>query len=429
MKERMNQDKDSVCCNHNCNQGRTCPVRLGTHKPAEAVHQIAEPQADALRLADDCEESATHWVHEIDTRAKAAKMLRAQHARIAELEAELEAIGAGGVEPLRKGFVRLSDVLARLEQGFGANSAPATTIKRHFEMQAQPAQHAITTASGRAGSVYVSGPMTGYADWNFPAFNAAAAALRAQGLQVINPADHGVVDGAEWVDYLRTDLTQLAACERIHLLPGWSKSKGAKLELHVAQALGLQITLAEGAEPLGAAAPQAAVPLFWVRLLRDGLYEGPVHNNSVAGKILRDQKPGEWHPLYLHAAPAHPAEGVHPIAKELADMLERSITGLGHYRNSGNWSEADEEHICECNELLDRFACADEATHPTQQGLELANCKGGKWLTVVYRDIQPGDEARTIGEHPKVSALSWSHALNDRDAALAAQAKQGERDA
>ena len=65
------------------------------------------------------------------------------------------------------------------------------------------------------------------------------------------------------------------------------------------------------------------------------------------------------------------------------------------------------------------------AAHPTQQGFDLANCKGGKWLTVVYRDIQPGDESRTIGEHPKVSALSWSHALYDRDAAIAAQAKQG----
>ena len=121
------------------NDCKTCPVSTGTHKPTEAVHQIAEPQADALRLADDCEESATHWVHEIDTRAKAAKLLRAQHARIAELESQLEAIGAGGVEPLRKGFVRLTDVLARLEQGFGANSAPVTTIKRHFEMQAVPA--------------------------------------------------------------------------------------------------------------------------------------------------------------------------------------------------------------------------------------------------------------------------------------------------
>jgi len=133
-----------------------CAVQQGTHQPAEALHQqIDEPQAEAMRLADECDESATHWVHEIDTRFKAAKMLRAQQARIAELEAsesrtiaqrdhceevidrmadavlgkdrpewssaydfmdaaqevddriaeleaQLDAIGAGGVEPLRK---------------------------------------------------------------------------------------------------------------------------------------------------------------------------------------------------------------------------------------------------------------------------------------------------------------------------------------
>lgn len=91
--------------------------------------------------------------------------------------------------------------------------------------------------------------------------------------------------------------------------------------------------------------------------------------------------------------------------------------------------------IAECVTIdeLQRFAeiaiasAGIDATYPTQQGVELANCKGGKWLTVVYRDIQPGDESRTIGEHPKVSALSWSHALHDRDAALAAKAKQGEQ--
>lgn len=109
------------------NDCKTCPVSTGTHKPAEAVHvQIDEPQDEAMRLADECDESATHWVHEIDTRFKAAKMLRAQHARIedleaqhreelrayeitvanreariAELESQLEAIGAGWVERLR----------------------------------------------------------------------------------------------------------------------------------------------------------------------------------------------------------------------------------------------------------------------------------------------------------------------------------------
>ena len=47
--------------------------------------------------------------------------------------------------------------------------------------------------------------------------------------------------------------------------------------------------------------------------------------------------------------------------------------------------------------------------------------RSGKWFTVVYKDIKPGDEARALSEHPKMSAMSWSHALHDRDAALAAQ--------
>lgn len=42
----------------------------------------------------------------------------------------------------------------------------------------------------------------------------------------------------------------------------------------------------------------------------------------------------------------------------------------------------------------------------------------GKYMTVVYRDITPGDEARILMEHPKCSAASWSHALDERDAAL-----------
>ena len=69
---------------------------------------------------------------------------------------------------------------------------------------------------------------------------------------------------------------------------------------------------------------------------------------------------------------------------------------------------------------IDRESAAEKIA------IEVAdNC--GNWLTVVYRDIQPGDEARAIVEHPKASALSWSHALRDRDTAIAAQAKQGEQ--
>lgn len=48
-----------TCCEEtgaDCSQGRACPVRAGTHKPAEAVHQIQEPAPetamDALREAE-----------------------------------------------------------------------------------------------------------------------------------------------------------------------------------------------------------------------------------------------------------------------------------------------------------------------------------------------------------------------------------------
>lgn len=118
------------------NDCKTCPVSTGTHKPAEAVHQIDEPQADALL------ELAAYRFTVENREARIAELEKENsylNNACAELEAQLDAIGAGGVEPLRKGFVRLTDVLARLEQGFGANSAPVTTIKRHFEMQAQPA--------------------------------------------------------------------------------------------------------------------------------------------------------------------------------------------------------------------------------------------------------------------------------------------------
>lgn len=106
----------------------------------------------------------------------------------------------------------------------------------------------VQFATERAGRTYIAGPMTGYDDFNYPAFNAAAAQLRSLGIAAINPADHGVVPGATWEDYLRSDIAQLATCESIYLLPGWSKSRGALLEHHIATSLGMQLFFAEGAE-------------------------------------------------------------------------------------------------------------------------------------------------------------------------------------
>ena len=52
--------------------------------------------------------------------------------------------------------------------------------------------------------------------------------------------------------------------------------------------------------------------------------------------------------------------------------------------------------------------------------LNLARKFTGAFLDGAFLAMQ-----NTAPAHPKVSALSWSHALHDRDAALAAKAKQG----
>lgn len=84
--------------------------------------------------------------------------------------------------------------------------------------------------------------MTGLPDFNFPAFAAEAARLRAEGAVVINPAEHSETPGLEWHHYLRKDIKLLMDCDAIHMLPGWSKSRGARLEWGIAVELGFTVT-------------------------------------------------------------------------------------------------------------------------------------------------------------------------------------------
>ena len=65
-------------------------------------------QPEALRLAEILEQYALSPLREV------AAELRRQHARIAELEAQLSTIGAGGVEPLRTRHASQTQDAARL---------------------------------------------------------------------------------------------------------------------------------------------------------------------------------------------------------------------------------------------------------------------------------------------------------------------------
>lgn len=91
--------------------------------------------------------------------------------------------------------------------------------------------------------VYLSGKMSGLPDLGFPAFHRAAASLRASGYEVINPAELDDADPnkLEWHQYLRRDITHLVTCDVVAMLPNWASSKGARLEKHIAEQLGMEV--------------------------------------------------------------------------------------------------------------------------------------------------------------------------------------------
>lgn len=94
--------------------------------------------------------------------------------------------------------------------------------------------------------VYLSGPMTGYPDFNYPAFHAFAEMLRNRGHEVVSPAEQDEISGldpstAKWHQFIRWDIKVLADCEAIVLMDGWHKSRGARLEHHIADALGMEV--------------------------------------------------------------------------------------------------------------------------------------------------------------------------------------------
>lgn len=98
--------------------------------------------------------------------------------------------------------------------------------------------------------VYISGPMTGLPEFNYPAFHAAEAEWAAAGWEVLNPARNADGDTTHpWAFYIRLDIPLVLSADAIAMLPGWENSRGANLERTIAEALGLPILDALRATP------------------------------------------------------------------------------------------------------------------------------------------------------------------------------------
>jgi hypothetical protein len=146
--------------------------------------------------------------------------------------------------------------------------------------------------------LYLSGPMSGHPNLNFPAFWRAACTLDKKGYTVYSPAEHDwdrgwvrVVDTAghdilqsnpayytdaledlvvqttddfDEVVALREDVAVLATCDAVVVLPGWRRSRGASIEVRVAKML--QIPIMEyvdgGLRPTDSGVTYTTPPVF-----------------------------------------------------------------------------------------------------------------------------------------------------------------------
>ncbi len=97
--------------------------------------------------------------------------------------------------------------------------------------------------------IYIAGKMTDLPELNFPAFADAAKRLRAAGFDVVSPVEICPDKGIEWAAAMRLDIPAMLECDAVVLLDGWENSRGAKLEKHIAEALGMPCW------PIGAVLP------------------------------------------------------------------------------------------------------------------------------------------------------------------------------
>ena len=117
--------------------------------------------------------------------------------------------------------------------------------------------------------IYIAGPMSGYPDYNRPAFMAMAEELRSVGHEVRNPAELDLTEeeaqrmsAGNWSPRSREyymlrdfrlicgDGDRLDPVDAVYVLPGWEQSPGARKEIMLAHEIGAQVIDAETAIPL-----------------------------------------------------------------------------------------------------------------------------------------------------------------------------------
>jgi hypothetical protein len=85
--------------------------------------------------------------------------------------------------------------------------------------------------------------MSGLPDLNYPAFFAAEEELKSKFNKILNPARLELDEGQKptWENWMRKAIAMMTEATHTYLLRGWENSKGAKLEVLIAESLNLTI--------------------------------------------------------------------------------------------------------------------------------------------------------------------------------------------
>ena len=101
--------------------------------------------------------------------------------------------------------------------------------------------------------IYISGPMRGMPELNFPAFRDAARRIELLGHRAIDPSRNHT--GLTRTQYMDIDLALVRASDAALMLPGYESSSGAAVELAYARYLGLYVFFNVNAIPTPAQWP------------------------------------------------------------------------------------------------------------------------------------------------------------------------------
>lgn len=151
--------------------------------------------------------------------------------------------------------------------------------------------------------VYISGPMSGYPLYNYPAFEKAEKILHSVGYRVVSPHRSGGGPKFSWETNMRFALELLLRCDGVALLPHYMESPGSMLELMVGQQLGLAVhELDQWLHPMFVPpAPNPEIDLFRAHVREEYFRETMMRALAEGGPLLDE---GIW----LGRSDAHESE-------------------------------------------------------------------------------------------------------------------------